>query len=57
MNTLLPFFLSIAVPFLFAASTASAHPGSGIVVDVQGNVYFSHFEHGVGKIDPHGKVS
>jgi hypothetical protein len=57
MNTLLPFFLSIAVPFLFAASTASAHPGSGILVDVQGNVYFSHFEHGVGKIDPHGKVS
>jgi sugar lactone lactonase YvrE len=57
MNTPLLLILSIALPFCFATSTASAHPGSGIVVDAKGNVYFSHFERGVAKIDPHGKLS
>ena len=40
-----------------ATFTASAHPGSGIVVDAQGNVYFTYIEHGVGKIDPQGKLT
>ncbi len=37
--------------------TTLAHPGSGIVVDQQGNVYFTHTGRGVGKIDPQGKLS
>jgi sugar lactone lactonase YvrE len=36
---------------------APAHPGSGIVVDAQGNVYFNHTGRGVAKLDPHGKVT
>jgi len=39
------------------ATFMSAHPGSGIVVDADGNVYFSHFERGVGKIDRQGKLT
>jgi hypothetical protein len=41
----------LAVPALFAlaVSTARAHPGSGIVVDAQGRVYFSE----AGDIDAH----
>jgi hypothetical protein len=37
--------------------TALAHRGSGIVVDAQGNVYFTHTGRGVGKLDPHGKLT
>lgn len=36
---------------------ASAHPGSSIAVDQQGDVYFTHTGHGCGKIDPQGKFS
>jgi sugar lactone lactonase YvrE len=36
---------------------AAAHPGSGIVVDEQGNVYFTHTGRGCGKIDPQGKLT
>src|SRR5678815_4245217 len=36
---------------------AFAHPGSGIVVDQQGNVYFTHTGRGVGRIDPQGKLT
>jgi hypothetical protein len=39
------------------AFTASGHPGSGIVVDAAGNVYFTYHRHGVGKIDPQGKLT
>jgi sugar lactone lactonase YvrE len=49
--------LIIAVQFCVATFTGSAHPGSGIVVDAEGNVYFTYFEHGVGKLDPQGKLS
>jgi hypothetical protein len=42
---------------LAATNSAFGHPGSGIVVDSQGNVYFTHTGHGVGKIDPQGKRS
>src|SRR5262245_12897635 len=34
-----------------------AHPGSGVVVDQQGNVYFTHIGRGVGKIDPKGTLT
>src|SRR6059036_1011961 len=49
--------LVVAAQFFLAAFTASAHPGSGIVVDTQGNVYFTHLGRGVGKIDPQGKLT
>ena len=41
-----------SIPF-----TASAHPSSGIVVDQQGNVFFSDLDRGVLKIDADGKVT
>src|SRR5262245_15672454 len=38
--------------------TAVAHPGSGIVVDAQGNVYFQDSAaRTIWKIDPQGKVT
>ena len=37
--------------------TASAHPGSGIVVGEQGDVFFSDLDRGVLKIDARGKVT
>jgi sugar lactone lactonase YvrE len=41
-----------------ASFTAAAHPGSGIVVDAQGNVYFQDSAAGaIWKIDPQGKVT
>src|SRR5437867_3169045 len=49
--------LVVAAQFSLATFTASAHPGSGIVVDQQGNVYFTHIGRGVGKIDPQGKLT
>jgi hypothetical protein len=42
---------------LLAAGGASAHPGSGIVVDRRGNVYFLDTGQGVWKIDTGGKLS
>src|SRR4030095_2826563 len=32
-------------------------PGSGIVVDQQGNVYFTHTGRGAGKIDAQGRLT
>src|SRR5262249_3048394 len=49
--------LMVAAQFTLATFTASAHPGSGIVVDDQGNVYFTHIGRGVGKIDSQGKLT
>jgi len=46
-----------AAQCFLAASSASGHPGSGIVVDGEGNVYFTYHQHGVGKIDPQGKLT
>ena len=40
-----------------ATSEALAHPGSGIVVDRQGNVYFVDTGSGVYKIDRNGKLT
>jgi hypothetical protein len=54
--------LKLLIPLALAAQvcvsplTARAHPGSGIVVDEQGNVYFNGGR-GVGKIDPQGKLT
>src|SRR5262245_22020740 len=57
MKTPLVCILVVAAQFSLATFTASAHPGSGIVVDQQGNVYFTHIGRGVGKIDPQGKLT
>jgi hypothetical protein len=35
-------------------TAAFAHPGSGIVVDAQGNVYFVYTNRGVMRIEPSG---
>jgi hypothetical protein len=53
-------FLSIpvlAALFPIATFIASAHPGSGIVVGEEGNLYFTHTGRGCGKIDPQGKLT
>lgn len=46
-----------ALVLLSLFGSAVAHPGSGIVVDAGGNLYFTHTERGVGKLDPHGKLT
>ncbi|HXB45359.1 MAG TPA: hypothetical protein VNV85_14940 [Puia sp.] len=51
---ILGLILTQAVAFY---SNASAHPGSGIVVDKNGNVYFIHSRVGVAKISFDGKFS
>jgi streptogramin lyase len=47
------------VLFVFAAPLfeIGAHPGSGIVVDSQGNVFFTDTGQGIWKIAPSGRVS
>ncbi len=57
MRTPLFCALVVVAHLSLATFTASAHPGSGIVVDQQGNVYFSHIGRGIGKIDPQGEVT
>ena len=47
----------VAVAALGMAAVACAHPGSGIVVDKYGQVYFTDTGEGVWKIDTHGKLS
>ena len=42
---------------LLVRTTASAHPGSGIVVDKNGQVYFTDTGKGVWKIDAQGKLT
>lgn len=42
---------------VISGTIASAHPGSGIVVDKYGNVYFTDTGKGVWKIDAQGKLS
>ena len=41
----------------FPANAAFAHPGSGIVVDAQGHVYFVYTNHGVMRIEPSGTLT
>src|SRR6266540_258654 len=49
--------MPLAVAFILSALTASAHPSSGIVVDRQGNVFFSDLSRGLLKVDPQGKAT
>jgi hypothetical protein len=54
--------LSASIPTLVVylstvSFTALAHPGSGIVVDREGNVYFTHSGRGCGKIDSQGRLT
>jgi DNA-binding beta-propeller fold protein YncE len=57
MKTQLLCTLIVAAQCFGVAFTASGHPGSGIVVDTEGNVYFTYHLHGVGKIDQQGKLT
>src|SRR3989304_5060394 len=47
----------LCVIFFLVANEALAHPGSGIVVDRQGNVYFVDTGSGVWTIDRNGKLT
>jgi len=58
MSRLWPGRLVVALLFsVGGVAAALAHPGSGIVVDGDGNVYFTHIGRGVGKIDSQGKLT
>ena len=50
-------FLFNLVLYLLVGTTTSAHPGSGIVVDRNGQVYFTDTGKGVWKIDAQGKLT
>ncbi len=49
--------LALAAALVIATSAVVAHPGSGIVVDSQGHVYFADTGQGVWKLDPQGKLT
>jgi SMP-30/gluconolaconase/LRE-like protein len=49
--------LGAVVLSILTRFTASAHPSSGIVVDEQGDVFFSDLDRGVLKIDVRGNVT
>ena len=49
--------LIILILFVFFGTNVSAHPGSGIVVDKNGQVYFTDTGLGVWKIDNKGKLT
>jgi hypothetical protein len=53
----LTFIRLLALGLLLAGSEVLAHPGSAIVVDRQGNVYFVDTGSGVWKIDKVGKLT
>src|SRR5260221_2006981 len=57
MKTSHSILLAVAAMFSLATSTSLAHPGSGIVVDQQVNVYFTHTGRGIGNVDPQGKLT
>src|SRR5438034_5605224 len=64
MKTHLGFILAVLVQFAFATFTTSAHPGSGIVVDSRGRVYFNEagdpderLPGSIWQIDPQGKLT
>ena len=50
-------FLFNLVLYSLVGTTISAHPGSGIVVDRNGQVYFTDTGKGVWKIDAQGKLT
>jgi hypothetical protein len=47
----------VAAVLNLATFTGFGHPSSGIVVDKEGNVFFSDLSRGLLKIDPQGKVT
>ena len=49
-------FLFCILSFLIISARSFAHPGSGIVVDKSGNIYFTDTGKGVWKIDNNGKL-
>ena len=49
--------LLLASLCFFLPNAAFAHPGSGIVVDAQGHVYFIYTNHGVMRIEPSGTLT
>ncbi|MBF8247295.1 MAG: hypothetical protein HW374_95 [Bacteroidetes bacterium] len=51
------FIAIIIIVLLFGANELVAHPGSGIVVDRHGNIYFVDTGSGVYKIDRNGKLT
>jgi sugar lactone lactonase YvrE len=53
----LPIRLLAAAALVLAASAAFAHPGSGIALDRQGNVFFVDTGHGVWRLDSKGQLS
>lgn len=46
-----------AAGLALTAAAALAHPGSGIALDRQGNVFFIDTGHGVWRLDPEGRLS
>lgn len=50
-------FIPVLLQFALFICPASAHPGTGIVVDKNGNVYFIHTGVGVAKISIDGSIS
>ena len=50
------FLLTLLIAYVFA-HVAHAHPGSGITVDDQGQIYFFHTAYGMWKIDTDGALS
>jgi hypothetical protein len=57
MKTPTTVYLIATALFSLTTFTASGHPSSGIVVDQQGNVFFSDLSRGLLKVDPEGKVT
>jgi hypothetical protein len=64
MKTRAVFHLTLLVQLIFATFKSSAHPGSGIVVDSKGRVYFNEagdpaerLPGSIWQIDTQGKLS
>ena len=53
---LISIFLTLMLCFL-PGTKLSAHPGSGIVIDKEGNIYFTDTGKGVWKVDTQGKLT
>jgi hypothetical protein len=49
--------LFVTMGLFLAATAAVAHPGSSIVVDAEGQIYFVDTGQGVWKLDSHGKLA
>lgn len=54
---LVVFIFSLIIPCTLLSGSVWAHPGSGIVVDQKGQVFFADLTRGLLKIDARGKVT